>query len=106
MTLSPGSGTAEPGREEKPASHRRGTRDEEEEESGIFGEQTFYHRREEDEEAGRRTNSAMAPGGGARTLATLLEKRGTIRAGSTFVEKNKRSIAPSPSINVLSVVSW
>ncbi|KAJ1187590.1 hypothetical protein NDU88_004365 [Pleurodeles waltl] len=73
VTRSPGSGTAEPGREERPASLSQEACDMEEEESGVMGEETSHHRREEDdEEAGGRTNSTVAPGGRARNLATLL----------------------------------
>ncbi|KAJ1177722.1 hypothetical protein NDU88_002974 [Pleurodeles waltl] len=38
VTQRPGSGTAKPGTEEKPASRRREARDQEEEESGVIGE--------------------------------------------------------------------
>ncbi|KAJ1193172.1 hypothetical protein NDU88_002477 [Pleurodeles waltl] len=61
MTQGPGSGTAEPGREEKQASHSREAHDQEEEESGVVGEQKPQRRGEEDEEeASRRLNTAAA----------------------------------------------
>ncbi|KAJ1164350.1 hypothetical protein NDU88_004790 [Pleurodeles waltl] len=79
-TLTPGSGNTEPGKEEKPASHRGRERDEEKKESGVVGVQAFFTRREEDEEeADGRMNSVLAQGGGARNPAKHLEKRGTIR---------------------------
>ncbi|KAJ1130155.1 hypothetical protein NDU88_008511 [Pleurodeles waltl] len=78
VTLRPGSSNAGPKEEEKVAS---GEREEimEKEESGFERVQACESA-EEEETAGGGTKSAVAPGGGARNPATLLEKRGKTRS--------------------------